>query len=160
MGWLKSLWYSLSVQFSSVHFSRSVMPEFSWPHGLQHARPTFPSPNPRVYPNSCPLSQWCHPTIISCHPLLLLHSTFPSIRIFSNESAFHNRQPKWWSFSISLSNEYSGLISFRIDWFDLFAPQGLSRVLSNTTVQKHQFFSAQASLRSSFHIHIWLLEKL
>ena len=70
--------------------------------------------------------------LILCHSLLLLSSTFPSIRVFSNESALHIRWPKYWSFSfsISLSNEYSGLISFRIDWFDLLAVQGLSRVFS------------------------------
>ena len=76
-----------------------------------------------------------------CHPLLLLPSIFASIRVFSNELALCLRWPKYWSFSISASNGYSGLISFRIDWFDLLAAKGLSRVLSNTTVQKHQFFS-------------------
>ena len=74
--------------------------------------------------------------------LQLLPSIFPSIRVFSNESVLHIRWPQYWSFSFSISpsNEYSGLISFRIDWFDLLAVQGLSRVFSNTTVQKHQFF--------------------
>ena len=91
--------------------------------------------------------------LILCHPLLLLPSIFPSIRVFSNELALRNSWPKYWSFRISPSNEYSGLISFRIDWFDLLAVQGLSRVFSNTTVQKHQFFSAQPSLWSSSHIH-------
>ena len=86
-----------------------------------------PSPSPRVCPNSCPLSQWCHPTIlILCHPLFLLPSIFPSIRVFSSELALHIRQPKYWSFgfSISPSNEYSGLMSFRIDRFDLHTIQG------------------------------------
>ena len=84
---------------------------------------------------------------ILCHPLLLPPSVFPSIRVFSNESVFHIRWPKYQSFSfISPSNEYSGLISFRMDWLDLLAFQGTSRVFSNTTVQKHQFFSAQLSL--------------
>ena len=143
-------------------------------------------------------------------PLLLLPSIFPSIRVFSNESALHIRWPKYWSFSFSInpSNEYSGLISFRIDWFDLLAVQGtlknllqhpnndknfqsygvsasasilpmntqdwcplewtawislqfkgLSRVFSNTTLQKHQFFSAQLSSQSNSHIHTWPLEK-
>ena len=83
--------------------------------------------------------------LILCHPHLLPPSIFPSIRVFSNESVLHIRWPKYWSFnfSISPSNEYSGLISFRIDWFDLLIVQGLSRVFSNTTVQKHQFFDAQ-----------------
>ena len=81
--------------------------------------------------------------LILCHPLLL-PSIFPSIRVFCNESVLCIRWPKYWSFSISPSNEYSGLISFRIDWFELISLQskGLSRVFSNTTVQKYQFFSA------------------
>ena len=93
--------------------------------------------------------------LILCHPPLLLPSIFPSIRIFSNESVLCIRWPKYWnfSFSISLSNEYSGLISFRIDWLDLLAVQGLTRVFSSTTVQKHQFFGAQLSLWSESHIH-------
>ena len=85
--------------------------------------------------------------LILYRPLLLLPSIFPSIRVFSNESALCIRWPKYWSFSISPSNEYSGLISLKIDWLDLFAVQGtLSRVFSNTTVQKHQFSSTQLSL--------------
>ena len=92
--------------------------------------------------------------LILCHPLLLLTSIFPSIRVFSNELALHIRSPKYWSFSISLPNEYSGLISFRMDWFDLLAVQGISRVFSNITVQKHQFFEGpQPSLWSNSHIH-------
>ena len=97
------------------------------PHGLQHARLPCPSPTPRVYSNSCPSSRWCHPTIsILCHPLLPPPSIFPSFRIFSNESVLCIRWPKYWSFSfgISPSNEYSGLISFRTDWFDFLAVQG------------------------------------
>jgi len=80
--------------------------------------------------------------LILCLPLLLLPSVFPSIRIFSNESAFHIRWPKYrsFSFSTSTSNEYSGLISFRTDWFDFLLSKGLSRVFSNTTIRKHQFF--------------------
>ena len=78
--------------------------------------------------------------LMLCHPLLL-SPIFSSIRVFSNESVLSIRWQKYWSFSISPSNEYSRLISFRIDWFDLLAVQGLSRVFSNTTVQKHQFFS-------------------
>ena len=83
-----------------------------------------------------------------CRFLLLLLSIFHSIRVFSNESALCVRWPKYWNFSfnISPSNEYPGLISFRMDWLDLLEVQGLSRVLSNTTVQKHQFFGAQLSL--------------
>jgi len=86
--------------------------------------------------------------LILCHPFLLLPSIFPSLVMFSNESALHIRWPKYWSFSfsISLSNEYSVLISFRTYWFDLLQMKGLSKVFSNTIVQKHQIFSAQLSL--------------
>ena len=85
--------------------------------------------------------------LILCH-LLLLPSIFPSVRVFSNESALHIRWPKYWglSFNINPSNEYSGLISFSMDWLDLLLSKGLSRVFSNTTVQKHQFIGAQLSL--------------
>ena len=85
--------------------------------------------------------------LILCRPLLLLPSIFPSIRVFSNESALCIRWPKYWSFSFSISptEEHLGLISFRMDWLDLLAV-GLSRVFSNATVQKHQFFGAQLSL--------------
>ena len=86
--------------------------------------------------------------LILCRLFLLLPSIFPGIRVFSNESVLHIMWPKYWSFSVSISpsNEYSGLISFRIDWLDLLAVQGLSRVFSKTTVWKHQFFGAQLSL--------------
>ena len=86
--------------------------------------------------------------LILCHPLLLPPSTFPSIRVFSNESVLHIRWPNYWSFSfnISPSNEHPGLISFRMHWLDLLQSKGLSRVFSNTTVQKHQFFGTQLSL--------------
>ena len=87
--------------------------------------------------------------LILCHALFLPPSNFPSIKVFSNESVLHIRRPKYWSFtfSISPSNEYSGLISFRMGWLDLLAVQGtLSRVFSSTTVQKHQFLGAQISL--------------
>ena len=108
--------------FHSVQFSCSVVSNSLWPHEPQHTRPPCPTPTHGAYPNSCPLSQWCHPTISSsCCPLFLLPSIFPSIRVFSNESALCIRWPKYWSFSfnISPSNEYSGLISFRMDWLDL-----------------------------------------
>ena len=91
--------------------------------------------------------------LILCHPLLLLPPIAPSIRVFSNESALRMRWPKYWSFNfnISPSNEHSGLISFRIDWFYLLAVQGLSRVFFSTTVGKHQFFNAQLSLWTNSH---------
>ena len=108
-------------------------------------------------------TKWVTPSnhLILCCPLLLPPSTFPSIRVFSNGSVLHIRWPKYWSFSFSMSpsNEYS-------DWFPLgltglisLQSKGLSRVFSNTTVQKHQFFCAQLSLWSNSHIHTWLLEK-
>ena len=94
------------------------------PHRLQHTRLPCPSPTPKAYSNSCPLSWWSNHLIL-CHPLLLLPSIFSSIRVFSNESVLHIRWPKYWSFSFSISpsGEYSGLISFQMDWFDLFAIQ-------------------------------------
>ena len=100
--------------------------------------------------------------LILCHPFLLLPSIFPSIRVFSSESGLHIRWPEYWSFgfSVSPSNEYSGLISFRMDWFWISSQsKGLSRVFSNTTIQKYQFFSTQPFLWSNSHIHTLLLEK-
>ena len=93
--------------------------------------------------------------LILCCPLLLLPSIIPSVRVSSSESALGIRWPKYWSFSFSIisSNKYSGLISFRIDWFDLLAVQGTLKYLSNSTVQKHRFFSAQPSLWSNSYIH-------
>ena len=116
-----------------------------WPHGLQHARLPCPPLSPGVGSSSCSLIRWCCLThLILCRPLLLLPSVFPSIRVFSNELVLCIRWPECWSFSFSISpsSEYSGLISFRIDWFDLLAVQGLSRVFSNITVQKHQAFKS------------------
>ena len=139
-------------------FSCSVISNSLWPHGLQYARLLCPSPSSRAYSNLCPLNQWCHPTIsssiASSHPLLLLPSIFPSIKVFSNQLALRIKWPNYWSFSFSISpsNEYSGLISFRIDFFDLLQSKGRSRVFSNTTVQKHQFFGTQPSLQSNSHI--------
>ena len=92
-------------------------------------------------------------------PVLLLFSVFPSIRAFYNESVLCIRQPKYWRFSISPSNEHPGLISFRIDWFDLLTVQGTLKSPLQLHSSKHQFFSAQPSLWSNFHIHTWLLEK-
>ena len=131
-----------------IQFSRSVMSDSLQPQGLQHARPPCPSPTPGAYSNSCALSWWCHPNISSSSVIPLLPpSIFPSIRVFSHESVLYIRWPKYWgfSFSISPSNEYSGLISFRMDWLDLLAPT--LKIFSNTTVQKHQFFCAQLLYR-------------
>ena len=95
------------------------------PHELQHARPPCPSPTPGVYSNSCPSNH----LIFCC--LLLLPSIFSRIRVLSNELVLRIRWPKYWSFSFSISpsNEYSGLISFRVDWFDLLAVQGTLKSL-------------------------------
>ena len=94
--------------------------------------------------------------LVPCHPLLLPPSIFPSIRIFSSELVLHIMWPKCWSFSFSISpsNEYSGLIFFRMDWFDLLAAQGTLKTLLQATVQKHVFFSIQFSLWSNSHIYI------
>ena len=113
----------------SIQFSHSVLSNSLWPHELQHARLPCPSPTPRTCSNSCPSSRWPSNNLILFHPLLLLPSIFPNIRVFSNESVLCIRWPKYWSFSISPSNEYSGLISFRMDCFDLLAVQGTLRSL-------------------------------
>ena len=124
-----------------------------WPHGLQHARLPYPLPIGRAYSNSCPLSRWCHPTISSCHPFLLPPSIFPCIRVFSNESVPRIRWPKYWSFSftISPSSDYSGPISFRMDWLDLPAVQGTlesliqHHSLKASILQHSAFFTVQLS---------------
>ena len=142
-----------NICFSSVQFSHSAMYDSLWYHGLQHARLACPLLTPRACSNSCPSSQWCHQPLILCRPLLLLPSVFPSIRVFSNESFLHIRWPKYWSFSssISPSNECSGLISFRIDWLDLFVVQGTLRSLlqhhsSKASILRHSaFFVVQLS---------------
>ena len=132
---------------TSVQFSCSVMSDSLLPHGLQHIRPPCPSPTPGVDSNSCPLSQWCHPTISSSVFLLLLPSIFPSIRVFSNESILHIRWPKYWSFSFSMSpsKEHSGLISFMMDWLDLLTVQGTLKSLlqhhsSKALILRHSAF--------------------
>ena len=133
--------------FMRVQFSRSVVSNSLWPHEPRHTRPPGPSPTP------CPLSRWCHPTISSCHPFLLLPSIFPSIRVFSNESALAIRWPNYWSFSFNFSptNEHPGLISFRMDWLDLLAVQRTLKSLlqhhsSKASILRHSaFFTVQLS---------------
>ena len=120
-----------------------------WPHLLQYARLPCPGLSPRVCSDSYPLSRWCHPTISSSVTLFsFCPQSLPASGSFPMNWLFWIRWPKYWNFgfSISLSNEYSGLIFFRIDWFDLLQSKGISRVFSSTTVQKHQFFGAQSSL--------------
>ena len=99
--------------------------------------------------------------LILCHPLLLLPSIFPSIRVFSNELVLRIRWPKYWSFSFSISPSkgHRGLISFRMDWLDLLAVQGTLKSLLQHHSWKYQFFGTQLSLQSNSHIHTWLLEK-
>ena len=141
--------------FSSVHFSRSVVSNSLRPHVPQHARPPCPSPTPGVYSIKLMSIESVMPSnhIIICRPLLFLPSIFPSIRVFSNESALHIRWPKYWSFSfnISPSNEHPGLISFRMDLLDLLAVQGTLKSLlqhhgSKASILWHpDFFIVQLS---------------
>ena len=139
---------------SVSQFSRSVVSEPLWAHGMQHARPSCPSPSPGACSNSCPLMMVMPSNhLILCHPLLLLPSIFPSIRVFSSESVLHIRWPKYWSFSFSISpsSEHPGLISFRMDWLDLLAVQGTLKSLlqhhsSEASVLWHSgFFIVQLS---------------
>ena len=147
--------------FHSVQFSHSAVSDSLRPHELQHARPTCPSPTPGVHPNSCPSSQWCHPAIsssvvpFSCPQSLPASESFPMSQLFTwggqstGVSASASVLPKNtqdWS-----PSEWTGWISLQ--------SKGLSRVCSNTTVQKHQFFGAQPSSQSKFHIHAWPQEK-
>ena len=134
-----------------------------WSHELQHTSLPCPLLSPRVCSNSCPLSQWCHPTISSSViPFSSYPQSFPSTRIFSNESAFRIRWPKYWgfSFSISPSNECSGLISLRIDWFGLLAVQGTLQNLPQHHSSKVSilwctaFFIHMNSARTLHTIHI------
>ena len=148
---------------SSVQFSCSVMSDSLQPHESQHARPSSPSPTPRVHSDSLPSSQWCHPAISSS---LIPFSSCPqslppSIRVFSNESLF-----AWGGQSTGVSALTSFLPKKSQGWSPLewtgwisLQSKGLSRVFSNTTVQKHQFFGAQTSSQSNSHIHTWPQEK-
>ena len=156
------LFLTYILQFNSVQFSCSVMSDSLWPHELQHARPPCPSPTPRVYSNSCPSSRWCHPAILSsvvpfssCPQSLLASGSFLMSQLFT-----------WGGQSIGVPASASVLPMNTHDWFPLgwigwisLQFKGLSRVFSNTTVQKHQFFGAQLSSPSNFHIYTWPLEK-
>ena len=124
------------------------------PHGLQHSRFPCPSPIPRAYSNLSIELVIPFNHLILCHPFVLLPSIFPIIRVFSNESVLCIRWPDYWSFSfnISPSNEYSGLNSLGLTGL-ILQSRGFSRVFSNTTVQKHQFFGTQLSSQSNPHIH-------
>ena len=133
-------------------FSCSIMSDSLQPHGLQHARLSFTISRSWLKLMSI---ESVMPSNHLCHPLVLPPSVFPSIRFFSNESALHIRWPKDWrfSFNISASNEYSGLISFGWTGWISLQFKGLSRVFSKTTVQKYQFLSVQLSLYYNSHIH-------
>ena len=152
----------ISLYLQSVQFSHSVVFNSLRPHESQHARPPCPSPSPGVHPNPCPLSWWCHPAISSsgvpfssCPQSLPASESFPMSQLFA-----------WGVQSIGVSALASVLPMNTQDWFLLewigwisLLYKGLSRVFSNTTVQKHQFFGAQLSSQSNSHIHTWLLEK-
>ena len=146
----------------SVQFSHSVVSDSLWPHGLQHARPSCPSPTPGVYSNSCPLSQWCHPTISSS-----VISFSSCLKCFPASGSFQmNRFFESVGQSIGLSASASVLPMNIQDWFPLgltgwicLQSKGLSRVFSNTTVQKDKFFRVKLSLYSNSHIHTGQLEK-
>ena len=144
----------------SVQFSHSAMSDFLWPHGLQHARIPCPSPSPRDCSNSCPLSQWCHPTISSSViPFSSWIQSFPASEYFPMSQFFTEDGQ-----SIGASPSASVFPMNLLDWFPLgliclisLLSKGLSRVFTNTIAQKHQFFSSQPSLWFSSHIHTWLL---
>ena len=158
--WPISKWKD--IQFSSVQFSRSVISDSLQPHESQHARPPCPSPTPEVHRNPCPSSWWCHPAISSfvipfssCPQSLPASESFPMSQLFA-----------WGGQSIGVSASASVLPMNTQDWSPLgwtgwicLQSKGLSRVFSNTTVQKHQFFSAQLSSQSNSHIHTWPQEK-
>ena len=145
--------------FSSVQFSRSVVSDSLRPHESQHARPPCPSPTPGVHSDSRPSSQWCHPASVlpfsSCPQSLPASESFPMSQLFtwggqstgvSDLASFLPKKSQSWS-----PSEWTGWISLQ--------SKGLSRVFSNTTVQKHQFFSTQPSSQSNSHIHTWPQEK-
>ena len=169
-GWIKLIISTLEQNsgsilwhcFSSVQFSHSVVSDSLRPHEPQLARPPCPSPTPRVHPNPCPLSRWWHPTISSsvvpfssCPQCFPVSGSFPMSQLFASGGQ-----------SIGVSASTSVLPMNIEDWSPLgwtgwisLQSKGLTRVFSNITVQKHQFFGAQLSLWSDSHIHTWLLEK-
>ena len=150
------------IHISSVQFSHSVMSDSLWPHESQHAGPPCPSPTPGVHSNLHTSSRWCHPAISSsvipfssCPQSLPASGSFPMSQLFP-----------WGGQSTGVSASTSVLPMNTQDWSPLgwtgwssLESKGLSRVSSNTTVQKHQFFNAQLSSQSNSHIHTWPLEK-
>ena len=145
--------WAVSSQFSSVQFSCSVTSDSLRSHGLQHARFPCPSPTPRVYPNSCRLSQWCHPTISSSViPFSSCPQSFSASGSFHMSQFFVIRWQKYWSFSfnVSPSDEQSGLISFRMDWLDLLAVQGTLKSL----LQHHSSKTSVLWCSAFFMVHL------
>ena len=153
----KQVYFLCSVQFSPSDTSDSL-----WPHELQHARPPCPSPTPRVHSDSCPSSQWCHPAISSSGgPFSSRTQSLPASESFPMGQLF-----TWGGQNTGVSALASVLPKKSQGWSPLewacrisLQPKGFSRVFSNTTVQKHQFFSTQLSSQSNSHIHSWPLEK-
>ena len=149
------------VYMGLVQFSCSVSSNL-WPHGLQHARLLCPSLTPRAYSNSCPSSQWCHPSIsFSVIPFFSCPQSFPASGSFQRSQLFASCAQ-----SIGVSASTLVLPMNTQDWSPLgrtgwisLQSKGLSRVFSNITAQKHQFFGTQLSSLSNSHIYIWLLEK-
>ena len=130
-------------QFSLVQFSCSVVSDSLRPHELQHTRPPCPLPTRGVYSNPCPSSWWCHPTISSSViPFSSCPQFLPASGVFSSQSTFRMRWPKYWSFSFSISpsNEHRGLIFLRMDWLDLFAVQGTLKSLLQHHSSKASIF--------------------
>ena len=149
------------MEYLSVQFSHSVVSDSLQPHELQHAMPHWPSPTPRAYPNLCSLSQWCRPTISSSViPFSSCPQSFPASGSFQMSQPFASGGQ-----STGVSASASVLPMNTEDWSPLgwtgwisLQSKGLSRVFSNTIVQKHQFFSAQLSSQSNSHIHTWPLD--
>ena len=130
-----------------------------WPHGLQHARLPCPSPSPGVSSNSCPLSQWCHPTISSSATLFSCSLSFPASGSFPMSWLFTSGGQSIRASASFLAINIQGWFPLGLAGFISLLSKRLSRVFSSTTVWKHQFFGAQCSLWSNSHIRIWLLEK-
>ena len=150
---LNTLQFYRAIQFNSVQFSHSVVSDLSQCHELQRTRPPCPLPTPRVHPNSCPSSWWCHLAISSSVvPFSSCPQSIPASE-FSSESTLCRRWPKYWSFSFSIipSKETPGLISFRMDWLDLLAVQGTLKSLLQhhsskaSILQRSAFFTLQLS---------------
>ena len=152
------IFFSVDIQFSSVEFSSVQSLSRVWLFAtpwIAARQASLSISNSRSLLRLMSIELMMSSShLILCHPLLLLPTIPANIRVFSNESTFRMRWPKYWSFSsnISPSNEHPGLIFFRMDWLDLL---GLSRVFSNTTVQKHQFLGTQLYSQSNSHIHTW-----